>query len=76
VAEVTVYTTPTCPWCNRLKDFLQEEGIAYNEVNVAEDPEGAKRMVKLTSQRSVPVTIIGEQIVIGYNPEGIKELLG
>ncbi len=76
MAEVTVYTTPTCPWCNRLKDFLQEEGIAYNEVNVAEDPEGAKRMVKLTSQRSVPVTIIGEQIVIGYNPEGIKELLG
>lgn len=76
MAEVTVYTTPTCPWCNRLKDFLQEEGIAYNEVNVAEDIDGAKKMITLTGQRSVPVTVIGEQIVIGYNPEGIKELLG
>ncbi len=76
MAEVTVYTTPTCPWCNRLKDFLQEEGIVYNEVNVAEDIDGAKKMITLTGQRSVPVTVIGEQIVIGYNPEGIKELLG
>ena len=74
--EVTVYTTSTCPWCTRLKDFLQEEGIEYKEVNVGEDPAGARQMVEITGQRSVPVTTIGEQIIIGYDPDGIREVLG
>lgn len=75
MAEVTVYTTPTCPWCGKLKDFLDEEGIPYNEVNVAEDVQGAKEMIEKTGQRGVPVTTIGDQVVIGYDPEGIKRLL-
>ncbi|HBR29715.1 MAG TPA: NrdH-redoxin [Firmicutes bacterium] len=76
MAEVTVYTTSTCPWCVKLKSFLTEEGISFHEVNVAQDPEAARQMVELTGQRSVPVTTIGEQIIIGYNPNGIRELLG
>ncbi len=76
MAEVTVYTTSTCPWCTRLKDFLRAEGISFHEVDVGKDPAAAKRMVELTGQRSVPVTTIGEQIIIGYDPDGIKELLG
>ncbi|HBL36650.1 MAG TPA: NrdH-redoxin [Firmicutes bacterium] len=76
MAEVTVYTTSTCPWCVKLKSFLAEEGISFHEVNVGQDPEAARQMVELTGQRSVPVTTIGEQIIIGYNPNGIRELLG
>jgi glutaredoxin-like YruB-family protein len=74
--EVTVYTTSTCPWCVKLKSFLVEEGISFQEVNIGQDPEAARQMVKLTGQRSVPVTTIGEQIIIGYNPNGIREVLG
>ncbi|HEY8391549.1 MAG TPA: glutaredoxin family protein [Capillibacterium sp.] len=73
--EVTVYTTSTCPWCSKLKEFLKEEGIAFTELDVGEDPEAARRMVKLTGQRSVPVTTIGGQIIIGYDPEGIRAAL-
>lgn len=76
MAEVTVYTTTTCPWCTRLKDFLQAEGITFQEVDVRKDPAAARRMVEMTGQRSVPVTTIGEQIIIGYDPDGIKALLG
>lgn len=73
--EVMVYTTSTCPWCSKLKSFLKEEGISFTEVNVGEDPEAARRMVKLTGQRSVPVTTIDEQIIIGYDPDGIRAAL-
>lgn len=75
MSEVTVYTTSTCPWCVRLKGFLKEEGISFDEVNVGEDREGAKRMVEITGQRSVPVTTVGDQIIIGYDPDGIREVL-
>mgnify|MGYP000853784339 CR=1 FL=1 len=75
MAEVTVYTTSTCPWCLKLKDFLKDEGIPFDEVNVGLDSAGAKRMVEITGQRSVPVTTIGDQIIIGYDPEGIREIL-
>jgi len=75
MAEVTVYTTPTCPWCQKLKTFLNDQGIPFNEVNVAEDPEQAREMMSKTGQRGVPVTTIGDQVVVGYDPEGIKELI-
>lgn len=75
MAKVTVYTTPTCPWCSKLKISLDKEGISYNEVNVAEGSSAAQEMIAKTGQRAVPVTTVGDQVVIGYDPEGIKRLL-
>lgn len=74
-SEITVYTTPNCPWCHKLKDFLRGEGIDYREINVREDFEEARKMVALTGERSVPVTVIGGEVVTGYAPDKIKELL-
>jgi len=73
--EVTVYTTSTCPWCTKLKNYLNEEGISFIEVNVGADPEAARRMMKLTGQRSVPVTTVADQVIIGYDPERIRAAL-
>ncbi len=75
MAKVTVYSTPTCPYCNMLKDFLKENKIKFEEVNVAEDREAAKMIVEETKQMGVPVTKIDDQWVIGFDKEKLKEIL-
>lgn len=73
--QVTVYSTPTCPYCQMLKEFLKEHDVAFKEVNVAEDKEAAKMIVKETKQMGIPVTKIGNEWVIGFDEEKLKELL-
>lgn len=73
--DVTVYTTPTCPWCTKVKSYLRNKGIDYKEVDVVEDIDAAQRMVELTGQRSVPVITIGERYIVGYDPDRIESML-
>lgn len=75
MAEITVYTTPTCPWCVRLKNYLEEKGVSYHEVDVSADQASAAQLVELTGQRSVPVLTQGGEYVVGFNPEEIDRLL-
>jgi glutaredoxin-like YruB-family protein len=73
--DITVYTTPTCPWCTKVKSYLKTKGVNYNEVNVVEDIDAAQKMVELTGQRSVPVVTIGERYIVGYDPDRIDSML-
>ncbi len=73
---VEVYSTPTCMYCNLLKDFLKENGVEYTEINVAEDEEKRNYIVEKSGQMGVPVTIIGEEVIIGFNQAKISETLG
>jgi glutaredoxin len=50
--------------------------VAYREVNVAEDPEGREELLRRTGQLAVPVTVIGEEVVVGFNRPRLVELLG
>ena len=75
MTNVTVYTIPDCPWCSKLKEFFRREGIEYQEINVLDNYEQAKRMIELTGQRSVPVTVVDKQVLVGYAPQKIKDLL-
>lgn len=75
MAEVTVYTTPTCPWCDRLKGYLREKGVSYNEQDVAGDREAARRMIELTGQRSVPVTVVDQHVVVGFDRAELDKYL-
>ena len=68
---ITVYSTKTCPWCTKVKEYLDGKKIAYEVVDVAANREAAMEMVKKTGQMGVPVTRIGEAYIIGYNPEAI-----
>lgn len=78
--NVTVYTTPTCPWCKKTKAFLEEEGVGYEEKDVANDSGAAAEMIEKSGQRGVPVTVIaddGEDVVIvGYDQDRLSEELG
>ncbi|MBI2829649.1 MAG: glutaredoxin family protein [Chloroflexi bacterium] len=72
---VKVYSTPTCPFCKSVKKFLEENGIKYTELNVAEDVE-ARRTLVSRGQMGVPVTDINGEWVIGFDKGKLKQKLG
>jgi len=76
MVEVKVYSTPTCPYCNTAKDFLKENNIEFSEYDVSKDIEARNEMLEISGQMGVPVIIIDEEIIIGFNKEAIKKALG
>lgn len=73
--QVTVYSTNTCPYCDMMKNFLQQNQINFTEVNVQEDQEAAQKLVETTGQMGVPQTNINGQWVLGFDPERVLELV-
>ena len=73
--KVTVYSTPTCPYCKRAKDYLSRKGVAYTDINVAENREAAQEMIRKSGQMGVPVITIDEQVVVGFNQALLDSLL-
>ncbi len=73
--KVVIYSTPTCPYCKRAKDYLSRKGISYTDINVAQDKEKAKEMTQKSGQMSVPVIIIDDEIVVGFNQVQLDKLL-
>jgi glutaredoxin 3 len=73
--RVTVYTTTTCPYCVMVKNFLREQGVPFEEVNVQQDPVAARKLVETTGQIGVPQIEIDGQWVIGFDPDAIMQLL-
>lgn len=73
---VTIYSTPTCHFCNMAKDFLKEKGISYNEFDVAHDLEKRQEMIQKSGQMGVPVIFVGEEMTIGFDQERLASLLG
>ena len=64
--EVTVYTTTPCPWCDRAKALLKAKGMEYEEINMARDPAGRAKLVKLTGMMTFPQVIIDGRVVGGF----------
>ncbi|HQF91165.1 MAG TPA: glutaredoxin domain-containing protein, partial [Synergistaceae bacterium] len=53
--EVKVYSTPTCPWCTKVKEYLKGKGVTFTSVDVSQDRDAARDMVARTGQMGVPV---------------------
>jgi glutaredoxin 3 len=73
---VKVYSTPTCPWCRRTKQFLENNGIKYQDLNVADDKAAREEMINVTHQMSVPTIMIDNEMVVGFKEAELKEKLG
>ena len=73
---VVVYSTPTCGPCKAAKAFLASKGVAFQEVNVAEDVEGREELIRKTGQLAVPVIVVGDEVVLGFNRPRLTEVLG
>lgn len=75
MAKVKVYSTPTCPYCVMAKQFLKENKIEFEDVDVSKDRAAAEEMVEKSGQMGVPVLDIGGEIVVGFDKQRIKKLL-
>ncbi len=73
--KVIVYSTPTCPYCHAAKEFLKENKIAFEDVDVSKNQDRAQEMIEKSGQMGVPVLDINGTIIVGYDREAIKKAL-
>ena len=76
MANVKIYSTPTCPYCKTAKQFLTENNIKFEDVDVSSNQTAAQEMISKSGQMGVPVLDIDGQIVLGFDKTRIKQLLG
>lgn len=74
--KVIMYSTPACGYCNVAKDFFDEKGIKCEVFDVSADETKRKELIDISGQMGVPVIVIGEDVVIGFDQAKISELLG
>jgi glutaredoxin-like YruB-family protein len=74
--RVVVYTTPSCSWCRKLKSYLKSANISFKEVDVSKDPSKAEELYKKSGQMGVPVTLVGSNVIVGFDKQKIDSLLG
>jgi len=73
--KVTVYSTPTCPWCKKVKSFLGEHDVEFADIDVSTDEKKAAEMIEKSGQMGVPVIDIDGEITIGYDEKALKKQL-
>lgn len=73
--SVTVYSTPSCPWCKKTKEFLTENKVKFKNVDVSKDTKAAKEMIEKSGQTGVPVIDIDGKIIIGFDEAGFRKAL-
>ncbi len=75
MADVTIYTTPSCVFCRMTKAYFAANKVPYTEKNVATDLEARKEMVEKSGQLGVPVIDVDGSIVVGFDKESLSKLL-
>ncbi|MEK7482338.1 MAG: glutaredoxin domain-containing protein [Patescibacteria group bacterium] len=73
--KVRVFSTPFCPYCVTLKEFLKANKIEFDEFDVAQDEKARDDMIAKSKQMGVPVVEIDDQMIIGFDRQKISELL-
>jgi glutaredoxin-like YruB-family protein len=71
---VTVYSTTTCPWCVRAKEYLKQKGVPFQEKNIEHDPVAAREIMQRTGQMGVPVITAGSDVIIGFDRARLDQL--
>lgn len=74
--QITIYTTPVCVFCKMVKQFFADNEISYVEKDVAADGEARDKMVEISGQMGVPVIVIDDNVIVGFNKPRLEELLG
>jgi alkyl hydroperoxide reductase subunit F len=74
--KVTVYSTKNCPYCRMAKAFLDRHGVDYIGIDVGTDKEQAKKMMEISGQYGVPVIIVDDEVIVGFDTKRLNELFG
>ena len=73
--DITIYSSPSCPPCHAVKDFLDEKGVDYTVYDVSQDKEKAREMMQKSGGMAVPTLDIDGEIIVGFQKDQIKRLL-
>jgi glutaredoxin-like YruB-family protein len=74
--NVTLYFTPTCPYCRMAKEYLAKKNIPYTGMNVAESRDNAQEMIKKSGQMGVPVIDVDGKIIVGFDEKELNKAFG
>ncbi len=73
--KVIIFTTPTCSWCNAAKRYFREKNVRFTEVDVSRDQKAALDMYRRTGQMGVPVILINNRPIVGFDVNKINQML-
>lgn len=73
---IKIFSTPTCAYCETLKEYLKEKNFNFEDIDVSKDSASLDEMIKKSNQMGVPVVEIDGEIIIGFDKEKINKLLG
>ena len=73
--KVKVYSTKTCPWCHKTKEFLKEKGVKFEDIDVGADQKAANEMIEKSGQMGVPVIDVDGKIIVGFDKEELEKSL-
>ena len=73
--KVKVYSTSTCPWCHKTKEFLKEKGIKFEAITVGVNQNAANEMIEKSGQMGVPVIDVDGKIIVGFDKEELEKSL-
>lgn len=73
--KVTIYTTKTCPYCKMAKQYFTQNNVAYEEKDVTTDAALAQEMIDKSGQMGVPVILVDDQVVVGFDKPRLQELI-
>jgi len=73
--NIKVYSTPTCQYCKMVKEYLGSKGAAYESIDVSKDKSQVDEMVKVSGQMGVPVVVIGDNVIVGFDKPKIDSLI-
>lgn len=74
-SNIIVFTTPTCSWCRKVKDYLKTNGLSFKEIDVSKDLAAQQDMIRKSGQRGVPQLWINNVPVVGFDQNKIDRLL-
>ncbi len=73
--KVVMFTTPTCSFCNQAKRYFREHQVRFTEVDVSKDMQAAKDLQRKTGQTGVPVILINNRPIVGFDRPKINQML-
>lgn len=73
MSKTVIYSTPTCPYCIRVKKYLEDMGVSFENYDVSSDQEKLKEMMEKSKQMGVPVVEINGKVIVGFNKKKIDD---